>query len=114
MILLRRFRLATHPEEREERVSCRYGMSAHLCGHFLRPVSVANIQCGSFSLPWEMFRHAFNGRQLLAFQISRQGETQGTSDAVSTVRDARERYWDENYTDLAATMALFTFFKAKN
>jgi hypothetical protein len=34
---------------------------------------------------------------------------------VSTVRDARKRFWDDNYhTDLAATMALFTFSKAKD
>jgi hypothetical protein len=42
---------------------------------------VAYIQCGRFSPPWEIFRHAFNGRQLLAFQISRQGEQQGCSNA---------------------------------
>jgi hypothetical protein len=34
---------------------------------------------------------------------------------VSTIRDARKRFWDDNYqTDLAATMALFTFSKAKD
>lgn len=73
----------------------------------------AQVQCGSLSLPWEVFRAAYDARKLLIFQKEKFSKECARSSAVSTVRDARKRFRDVSFrTTLATTMSLFTFSKA--
>lgn len=76
---------------------------------------IAHVQCGPFLLPWELFRSAFNARQLLRCQPLQHSDPLATPNAVSTVRDARKRFWNDGFcTDLAGAMPLFSFSKAKD
>jgi hypothetical protein len=85
----------------------------------IQEVSVArtaHIQCGRSWVTWEIFRSAYNARQLLQLcEPAKCNDPSATSLAVSTVRDARKRFWNDEFcTDLAGAMTLFSFSKAKD
>ncbi|KAJ9503020.1 hypothetical protein H2202_001172 [Exophiala xenobiotica] len=85
----------------------------------IQEVSVArtaHIQCGRSWVTWEIFRSAYNARQLLQLcEPAKYNDPSATSLAVSTVRDARKRFWNDEFcTDLAGAMTLFSFSKAKD
>jgi hypothetical protein len=61
----------------------------------IQEVAVAEIVyvvCGSFSLPWDIFRMAYEGRAKLTFQPFKIRETDNMASHIPCVRDARLRY----------------------
>ncbi|OQU97067.1 hypothetical protein CLAIMM_03068 [Cladophialophora immunda] len=74
----------------------------------------ALIQCGRFSLPWQIFQNAHNGRIYLTFYKSR--STIGTLlHGVPTAKMARHWFRHPDYTiDFACVVGLFGFSKASD
>ncbi|KAK7426493.1 hypothetical protein QQZ08_007088 [Neonectria magnoliae] len=61
----------------------------------IQEVAVAEmvyIVCGSFKLPWDIFRMAYEGRAKLEFQPFRNPGTDDLASLIPCVRDARLRY----------------------
>ena len=95
-----------------------FSNSYHRRAWVVQEVSVAQfalVHCGRFTLPWDLFRHAYGARELLRFQERQFSQPDASFAPLSTLRDARKRYLNDEFsTDLAGALALFTFSKATN
>ena len=81
----------------------------------IQEVAVAEavyVFCGSYSIHWDIFRMAFEGRSKMTFQSQK-----GLQSYIPCVRDARTRYRDyENprCLDLGVVLTSFSYSKATN
>jgi hypothetical protein len=78
----------------------------------VQEVAVANVPyvvCGRLHMPWDVFRNAHYGRQLVAFHTYT-GRKVPEEDPLTCVVDARKRFRNPMYrTDLASALATFTY-----
>ncbi|KAF5539777.1 het-domain-containing protein [Fusarium napiforme] len=88
----------------------------------IQEVAVAEIiyvVCGSFNLPWDIFRMAYEGRAKLAFQRFRTHGTDNVASLIPCVRDARLRYRNRDEPnskclDLGIVLTSFSYSKQTN
>ncbi|KAF9772424.1 hypothetical protein IL306_009871 [Fusarium sp. DS 682] len=85
----------------------------------IQEVAVAEmvyVVCGSFKLPWDVFRIAYEGRSKLVFQPFRDPDANDTASLIPCVRDARLRYRNGNEPnskclDLGIVLTSFSYSK---
>ncbi|EEU34771.1 uncharacterized protein NECHADRAFT_82369 [Fusarium vanettenii 77-13-4] len=83
----------------------------------IQEVAVAEmvyVLCGSYILPWDIFRMAYEGRSKLVFQRFRNPLGDEFPSLVPCVRDARLRYRNSSKTrcqDLATVLTSFSYSK---
>ncbi|KAH7267942.1 heterokaryon incompatibility protein-domain-containing protein [Fusarium solani] len=83
----------------------------------IQEVAVAEmvyVLCGSYILPWDIFRMAYEGRSKLLFQRFRSPLADEFPSLVPCVRDARLRYPNSDETrcqDLATVLTSFSYSK---
>ncbi|KAH7471361.1 hypothetical protein FOMA001_g13292 [Fusarium oxysporum f. sp. matthiolae] len=88
----------------------------------IQEVAVAEmvyVVCGSFNLPWDIFRMAYEGRAKLAFQRFRNPGTDNIASLIPCVRDARLRYRNRDEPnskclDLGIVLTSFSYSKQTN
>jgi hypothetical protein len=77
---------------------------------------MVQVVCGSFNVPWDIFRMAYEGRTKLLFQPFRNPGTDDIASLIPFVRDARVRYRNRDETnskciDLGAVLNSFSYTK---
>ncbi|RKL06842.1 hypothetical protein BFJ70_g16978 [Fusarium oxysporum] len=88
----------------------------------IQEVAVAEmvyVVCGSFNLPWDIFRMAYEGRAKLAFQHFRNPGADNIASLIPCVRDARLRYRNRDEPnskclDLGIVLTSFSYSKQTN